>query len=239
MNPTPVIESEVERNRRMMTLYRLAVGIGPSGMTTELHPYCQITALNEGRIRMGEIRITLADGLQEVRLLCHRCIINLRPERLINGVWIGREPVRRDLWTIEHPPPHVAEERLGILGCAFAQEVAQYDFRDRVDGEPEIAVAIIVWIVVPFPVLSRMDKGIRLVNLDEGDLEITDALVMQAITALADPETEPHDGIPMHTSESRDRSDGHAFGEKGDDLDLLMEWELVHGGPLYMATPHC
>ena len=77
MNPTPMVEREVERNRGMMAFQCLAVGIGPSGMTAELHPHGQITALNEGRIRAGEIRITLVDGLQEVRLLCHRCIINL------------------------------------------------------------------------------------------------------------------------------------------------------------------
>ena len=111
-------------------------------------------------------------------------------------------PSRRDLWTIEHPPTHVAQQRLGILGCTFAEQITDDDFGQRINRQPQIAVSLLGWMVVLHMMLFLLNEAPGLINLDERNLEITEVLVMQAMTALADPQTEPHDGVSVDVSES-------------------------------------
>lgn len=109
VDPAEVVPGKVQRDRGLVAFYGFTVCIRPAGMPAEVHPDGQVTALYEGGIGTGQIRMALVDGLGKIRLLRHGGIIHFRAERFINGISIGRESIRRDLRPINDPAADVAQ----------------------------------------------------------------------------------------------------------------------------------
>ena len=54
---------------------------------------------------------------------------------------------------------------------------------------------------------------------------------MQLCTATADARSKAHDRIAVNAGQALDAPDGQALGEGGDNFNLLVAGEVVHGGP--------
>jgi hypothetical protein len=83
--------------------------------------------------------------------------------------------------------------------------------------------------------LLLADVGPQLVQLDTADTKPDHYAVVQLGASAPDTSTKAHDRIAMNASDPLDGADRHALGEGGDDFNLPVAGEDVHGGP----NPSC
>ena len=78
-----------------------------------------------------------------------------------------------------------------------------------------------------------------LVALEQWDLQVVHALVVEPVAGGPDPGAEAHDRISVNIQQPGERADRQAFGQQGEALALLGERKLMHGAPLFLGRALC
>jgi len=78
-------------------------------------------------------------------------------------------------------------------------------------------------------VILLADVGPNLIALDGAGGDVLDRIFHDGHAVVADADQQSHDGVAMDASHALDGTDRTALGEGGDDLNLLIAGQDVHG----------
>ena len=200
VDAAPVVEGDMERDGSTMGADLLTVGVGAPRTPTQVHPHGQVGPLHMVRGGLAEIRAPTHDRRHTACFFVEHHVVHTPPKRSGDRLLI-RHGVGHDLGPVHYPAPEIRHKACGILSGAFADAVANDRLAVDVQGQPQIAVAVLGGVVILEMLLLRVDEGPRFIELEAGDLEVTHPGVVQPVAGFSDRFRQPHNGRTMHAGQ--------------------------------------
>src|SRR5262249_9142776 len=134
--------------------------------------------------------------------LYNLAVVHLPAEPQFDRIDVGAKRIARKLDAIPQPVREVCDESIRVGRVPLADPIARDQFGVRVDGDKSPNVSGVLGLVAGHSARLLSNEAPNLIDLDALARQIAHQLVEQPLAALANPNPESHDRVPVNARDA-------------------------------------